>query len=427
MHMYLRKGAMIDVEQDTTETYPVPYPMKSRQDLIVAAELETELGTLLHEYGPVVPAIMPFGEGRAWIAIGYDEVKQVMSDDRFVVWKHRGNNYPRLRHSEGHKPPFRMAFDKMDGPDQIARRRVLARHLSVRRVMGMREESRAKIERFLDGFIALGQGADLMTQFVEHIPLSVIADLLGVPENETEIFLEAALDHMNGRITSEEQANAHIIKVNEYFDRLVARRREEPGDDLISALLGDVDGGIWDDEELGGVGFVLLTAGHDATASIIGGILYWLAHDPERFRYLKENRSVLPRAIEEFLRVVPAGTGTRSRIAIEDVEIGGVVVRKDDAIHPVVHPANFDERVFTHPHELDFDREEAPHLRFGFGSHACPGSQLARMEFREVLDAVLDRFATLEAAQPAEDWREQMLMRGPKALKVNWTLEEERS
>lgn len=424
--MYLRKDIMIDLEQETM-TVPVPYPMKSRQDLIVAAELENELGTLRSEYGPVVPALMPFGEGRAWIAIGYDEVKQVMSDERFVVWKHRGNNYPRLRHSEGHKPPFRMAFDKMDGPEQIARRRVLARHLSVRRVMGMRDESRAKIERFLDRFIALGQGEDLMTQFVEHVPLSVIADLLGVPAHETEIFLEAALDHMNGRITSEEQASAHITKVNEYFDSLVARKRAEPGDDLISALLGDVDGGIWDDEELGGVGFVLLTAGHDSTASIIGGILYWLAHDPGRFRYLKENRDVLPRAIEEFLRVVPAGTGTRVRIATEDVEIGGVLVRKDDGIHPVVHPANFDENVFSNPRTLDFDREDGAHLRFGFGSHACPGSQLARMEIREVLDAILDRFATLEAAQPTDDWREHMLMRGPKALKVNWTLEEEQS
>ena len=406
-------------------TYPVPYPMQSRQDLIVASELETELGTLRHEHGPVIPALMPFGKGQAWIAVGYDEVKQVMSDERFVVWKHRGNDYPRLRHSEGHKPPFRMAFDKMDGPEQIARRRVLARHLSVRRVMGMKDESRAKIESFLDKFIALGQGADMMKQFVEHVPLAVISDLLGVPADETDIFLEAALDHMNGRITSEEQANAHITKVNDYFDHLVARRRKEPGDDLISALMGDLDGGIWDDEELGGVGFVLLTAGHDSTASIVGGILYWLAHDPERFRELKENRDLLPRAVEEFLRVVPAGTGTRVRIATEDVEIGGVLVKKDDGIHPVVHPANFDENIFANPSELDFEREGEAHLRFGFGPHACPGNQLARMEIREVLDAVLNRFAAIEAVAHTGDWRERMLMRGPKSLEVNWTLEGE--
>ncbi|QCU79596.1 cytochrome P450 (plasmid) [Citricoccus sp. SGAir0253] len=406
-------------------TLPVPYPMQSRQDLIVASELETDLETLRHEHGPVVPALMPFGKGRAWIAIGYDEVQQVMSDERFVVWKHRGNDYPRLRFNEGHKPPFRMAFDKMDGPEQIARRRVLARHLSARRVMGMRDESRTLIEGFLDDFIAGGQGADLITQFVEHVPLAVISKLLGVPEDETDIFLEAALDHMNGRITTEEQANAHIMKVNEYFDHLVARKRAEPGEDLISALLGDMDGGIWDDEELGGVGFVLLTAGHDSTASIIGGILYWLAHDPERFRYLKENRDVLPRAIEEFLRVVPAGTGTRVRIATEDVEIGGVVVKKDDGIHPVVHPANFDERVYSDPHTLDFGRDEPAHLRFGFGSHACPGNQLARMEIREVLDAVLNRFASFEAVDQPANWRERMLMRGPKTLKVTWTLEKE--
>ncbi|OAV51052.1 cytochrome P450 [Enteractinococcus helveticum] len=407
----------VDVEVE------VPYPMQSRQDLIVAAELEHDLGTLRKNYGPVVPALMPFGEGDAWIAIGYNEVRQVMSDERFVVWKHRGNNYPRLRFNEGSRPPFRMAFDKMDGPEQIARRRVLAKHLSARRVMNMREGTREKVENFLDDFIKQGQGADAMGQFAEQVPLAVISDLLGVPADETDIFLEAALDHMNGRIASEEQANKHINKVNAYFDHLVARRHKEPGDDLISALLEDV-GGTWDDEELGGVGFVLLTAGHDSTASIIGGLLYWLAHDPERFQYLKNNRQILPRAIEEFLRVVPAGTGTRVRIATEDVEIGGVTVKKDDGIHPVVHPANFDESVFENPMELNFAREGETHLRFGFGSHACPGNQLARMEIREVLDAVLSRFATFEAAVPSENWRSEMLMRGPKELKVNWTLEE---
>lgn len=415
---------MTTTEQTVGAGIPVPYPMQSRQDTIVAGELEHDLGTLRRDYGPVIPALMPFGEGNAWIAVGYEEVRQVMSDERFVVWKHRGNNYPRLRFNEGNRPPFRMAFDKMDGPEQIARRRVLAKHLSARRVMGMKEETRNKVEAFLDGFIAGGQGSDLIPDFVEHVPLAVISDLLGVPAEETDIFLEAALDHMNGRITSEEQANAHINKVNAYFDHLVARRHEEPGDDLISALLNDV-GGTWDDEELGGVGFVLLTAGHDSTASIIGGILYWLAHDPVQFRNLKDNRELLPRAIEEFLRVVPAGTGTRVRIATEDVEIGGVLVKKDEGIHPLVHPANFDESVFENPDQLNFDREGDTHLRFGFGSHACPGNQLARMEIREVLEAVLNRFATLEPAAPVENWRERMLMRGPKELKVNWTLEEE--
>lgn len=413
----------MNTSEQTVGTIPVPYPMQSRQDTIVVSDLEHDLGTLRREYGPVIPALMPFGEGNAWIAVGYEEVQQVMSDERFVVWKHRGNNYPRLRFNEGNRPPFRMAFDKMDGPEQIARRRVLAKHLSARRVMGMRDETRAKIEVFLDAFTEQGQGSDLIPNFVEHVPLAVISDLLGVPADETDIFLEAALDHMNGRITTEEQANAHITKVNEYFDHLVARRHEEPGDDLISALLSDV-GGVWDDEELGGVGFVLLTAGHDSTASIIGGILYWLAHDPEQFRNLKDNRDLLPRAIEEFLRVVPAGTGTRVRIATEDVEIGGVLVKKDDGIHPVVHPANFDETVFENPEQLDFNRDGRTHLRFGTGTHACPGNQLARMEIREVLDAVLDRFATFEATEKRENWRGEMLMRGPKELKVNWTLEE---
>ncbi|MDQ0120828.1 nocardicin N-oxygenase [Pseudarthrobacter defluvii] len=403
-----------------TTSYPVPYPMQSRQDIIVAAQLEHELKTLREEYGPVVPAIMPFGEGRAWIAIGYDEVQQVMSDERFSVAKHRGNNYPRMRHSEGHKPPFRLAFDKMDGPEQVARRRVLARHLSVKRVMALKPHTRQVVEDFLDNFQQQGPGADLMTDFVEQVPIAVISRLLGIPDEEKNLFRDAALDLMNGRVTTEAEANKHITTVNDYFDSLVARRRVQPGDDLISALITDVDSGTWDDEELGGVGFVLLTAGHDATASTIGGILYWLAHDPERYAFLRENRELIPRAIEEFLRIVPAGTGTRVRIATEDVEIGGVLVKKDDGIHPVVHPANFDPRIYSDPYALDLKRDEAPHLRFGYGPHACPGSQLARMEIRELLNGVFDRFPRLWAVDNADDWRDQMLLRGPKSLRVAW-------
>lgn len=404
----------------------VPYPMQARQDLVRGPQLERELRALREKVGPVIPAVMPFGEGRAWIAVGHEEVRQVFDDPRFGVAAHRGNNYPRMRHSEGHKPPFPIAFIHMDGPEHVAKRRVLTRHLSVKRVMAMRPHTEQLVQGFLDAFEALGPGADLVTNYSEQIPLAVISHLLGIPLEEKEHFLDAALDMMNGRVDSEEEANRKIEEVSSYFGTLVRRKRAHPEADLLSAVVNDADAGKWSEEELEGAGFALLTAGHDATASMLGGILYWLAHDQEMYQRLRDNREELSRAIEEFLRFIPAGTGTRVRIAYEDVEIGGVTVRKGDGIHPTVHPANFDDRVYTDPLNLDIARDDAPHLRFGYGPHACPGSQLARMELHVAVSAVLDRFPRLEVVDPQDDWRENILMRGPRSLHVTWQTEGER-
>lgn len=410
-----------------SEAATLPYQMQARQDLVKGPQLERELRSLRHTVGPVIPAVMPFGEGQAWVAVGHQEARQVFEDPRFGVAAHRGNNYPRMRHSEGHKEPFPISFIHMDGPEHVAKRRVLTRHLSVKRVLAMKPHTEGIVADFLHEFESQGPGADIVAYYSEQIPLAVISHLIGIPVEDKDYFLDAALDMMNGRVATEEEANKKIAEVSSYFGRLAKQKRDDPQDDLLSAIVTDAAAGKWTEEELEGAGFALLTAGHDATASILGGILYWLVHDPDLYAYLRDNRDKLPRAIEEFLRVIPAGTGTRVRIAYEDVEIGGVTVKKGDGIHPTVHPANFDERVYTDPLDLIVDRDETPHLRFGFGPHGCPGSQLARMELQVAISAIFDRFPRLWAVDPSDGWREEVLMRGPRSVHVAWDADEARS
>ena len=408
-------------EQETPGC-PVPhYTLPGRQDSIVAPAFARELRELRRKFGPVVRTTFPYG-GDGWLAIGYEEAKVVFSDPRFCIGRHRGNDYPRVRENDGSYAPFPMSFVLMDPPDHTVRRRVLTRHFSVKRVNDMRPHVRATVDAYLDDVEELGRGVDLVEHFSTRVPLTVASELLGVPPDERLRYVPHVLDLVSGRVANREDSNAKIEAINAYFGELLERRRQDPADDLLSALIHDTDvKGAWSEEELRGIGYVMLFAGHDATAAILGGALYWLAHDTTLYQTLRRaERPDLRRALEEFLRFLPAGTGTRSRIATEDIELGGVVIKEDEAVVPLVHPANFDERAFVDPLVIDPGRTGAGHLRFGFGAHACLGQQLARMEIEEAVAGVMRRFPYFRVESPRPDWQETLLMRGPTELRVAW-------
>ena len=396
------------------------HTLAHRQDQVVAPALERELRALRHRHGPVFRATFPVG-GDGWLAVGYDEVKAVMADPRFGVWAHREGDHPRVRDNEGRRPPFPVSFVLMDPPHHTRRRRALTKHFSVTRVRDLRPATERTVAAHLDRLEEAGPGVDLVPEFVQRIPVAVACELFGVPDSDRHRFLPAAMDLINGRSTDPTVNDQLIESINTYFGELLDARRAAPGDDLISALAHDpVVTEVWSEEELRGVGFVLLFAGHDATSAILGGALQWLVHSPDLYALVRERRDDLRTVVEEFLRVLPAGIGTRSRIANEDVELGGVVIRAGEAVIPLVHTANFDERVFDEPQEIRFDGSRGPNVRFGHGIHACLGQQLARMEIEVALRALVDRFPRLSPVEPDEHWREKTLLRGPKSVRVTW-------
>ncbi|GAA4554506.1 cytochrome P450 [Pseudonocardia xishanensis] len=398
---------------------PVPYPLPLRQDEVLAPPLERDFAEL-RSISPLVRATFPFG-GEGWIALGYKEVKAVLSDSRFSLAEAMRGDHPRIRITEG-GPPFPPSFTQLDPPEHTKQRGVLMKHLTVKRVRALRPAIEKIVGEQLDAIERKGPPADFATDFAQDIPVRVLCHLLGVPATERARFLADASPLANSRVVDVEEAARLFASLTEYFGELVARKRAHPTDDLLSALVHDTElGGLWTTEELHGVGVVLLIAGHDATAAILGGILRWLVHQPHTYASLRDEPEMIPKAFEEFVRFLPAGlAGTRSRIAMEDVTIGDVTIAAGEAVLPIVHAANFDESEFAHAGELDLNRSASPHVAFGHGAHSCVGSQLARVEIDVAVRATLQRFERLVAVDPDPEWRQQILLRGPKSIPVTW-------
>ena len=396
----------------------VPYPLPIRQDELLALPLERDFAEL-RATSPLVRAVFPFG-GEGWIALGYNEVKIVLSDPRFSVAEAIRGDYPRIRISEG-GPPFPSTFFQMDAPDHAKRRGVLMKHLTVKRARAMRPAIEKIVGDLLDAMERVGAPADLVALFANEVPVHVLCHLLGIPVEERNRFIDEARPLINLHISDPSEVVRIIGSLTGYFGELVERKRAEPADDLLSALVHDTElSGLWSIEDLHGVGVMLLLVGHDATSAILSGILYWLIHQPQTYQRLRDQPDTIPRAFEEFVRFLPAGFDSRSRIAMEDVTIGGITIAAGEAVLPILHSANFDETAFENAAELDLDREPRNHVGFGYGPHLCAGSQLARVEIDVAMRAILQRFERLEAATPDPRWREQILLRGPKSMPVTW-------
>jgi cytochrome P450 len=422
--------AVRDLHEGFEVTEPVRFVHPS-QDEGVGILLAREFARLREQYGGIVRARFPhgsypYGNSEGWVAIGYDEVKWAFSDPRFELFGHRFADYPRMLLNQADKPPRPLSFIMMDGESHARRRRVVVRHLSVKRVSELRPVIWRLAGEHLDRIVTMGSGADFEEHYADLIPVSVVCELLGVPFGERAEFVPIAVDLINGRVDSLADSDRKLLVIRNYFRKLAARRRQDPGDDFLSLLIRDAEAAGWSEEEIEGIGHTLLSAGHDAPSAILGGMLFALAHTPDLYNELRGRIDDLTGPVEEFLRYVPASTASRTRIATEDIDAFGVHIRKGEVVHPVTHGANFDSRVFGEPETIDLDRRQAPQLRFGYGPHVCPGAQLARVELEIALRAVLERFkafrAVDNASEGAGDWRLSMYLNGPRRLRVAWEL-----
>jgi len=407
---------------------PVVYEHQPSHSLLKPV-LEREMEMLRDAHGGIIRARFPYGSyphgsSEGWIAIGYEEARWAFSDPRFGLFGHRSHDYPRMLINQADKPPRPLSFIMMDGKDHLVRRRLVSKHLTSRHVRDLRPAIERIVDSALDDVIAAGPGADMIALFSKIIPISVVCHLLGAPLDERDQFVPAAIAQSHGLVTSVEESEANILMISRYFQGLAAQRRAAPRGDFLSDLIADADAQGWAEEEVDGIGHTLLSAGHDAPSSILGGMIHVLAHRPDLFAQLRERRDDLRSPVEEFLRYLPAGTGTRTRIANEDIDAFGVNIRKGDVVQPLVHAANYDPARFDSPDEIDLDRVDNHHLRFAFGPHACPGAHIARLELEIALRRVLERFSSLTATDglaPA-DWLAGIYVRGPRELAVEWTL-----
>jgi nocardicin N-oxygenase len=373
---------------------------------------------------PLSRVVLPHG-GEAWLATRFADVRTVLADPRFSRAATVGADVPRVRPEIDDNAA---SILNMDPPDHTRLRRLVATAFTARRVEQLRPRATELTIEMLAGMRAAGPGADLVEHVSVPLPVTIICELLGVPVADRTIFRAGADAALSTSSRTPEQRATARAEMLAYMAELVAQRRAEPREDLLSALVTAHDqGDRLTTAELVGLGVGILIAGHETTMNMIGNMTILLLTRPDRGAPLRgdgpDAKEAITRGVEELLRYTPLGASAGfPRIATEDLELSGVRVRAGEAVIAVVHAANRDPEVFERPEELVLDRPTGPTVAFGYGPHHCLGAQLARMELQEAIGALLREFPDLHLAIPADEvpWRRGALVRGPERLPVDW-------
>lgn len=385
------------------------------------AELEMEpLFARLREEEPISQVRLPHG-GNAWLVTRYADVKAVLGDPRFGRAATVNDAAPRIQPD----PAGEGVLMSLDPPDHTRLRRTLAGAFTRRRVEELRPATRALAEGLVDAMEAAGAPADLVTAYALPLPVAVVCDLLGVPEDARDRLRTWSDALLSTTACTPDESAAAARSMSDYFTDLIGRRRERPTDDLLSALIRirDQENTSPRDEELALLTRDLLVAGHETTASQIANCAYLLMRWPEAADRLRAAPELTAQAVEELLRYVPLGSGSfRARVATEAVTVCGVRIEAGETVFAPTVSANRDPEVFADPDDLVLDRSPNPHLAFGHGVHHCLGAQLARLELQVALEVLLRRAPGLRLAVCPEDlnWRTGMQIRGPQKLPVQW-------
>ncbi|GAA4557362.1 cytochrome P450 family protein [Planotetraspora kaengkrachanensis] len=378
----------------------------------------------LREKAPMVRGVFPGVDTPIWLVSRYDDVKLVLSDRRFV---NDPANVPgmdvrniRERAIQARGIPAEYARYLMDGildvdgADHIRLRKLVSRTFTARRVAELRPRVEGITEDLLDGLAATPADGvvDLMERYAYPLPITVICELVGIPEECRPRWREwgkALVSLEPGRFG--DVVGAMVTHIQD----LIERRRAEPAGDLLTGLIRahDEDGDHLSDTEMITMVLTLVLAGHETTAHLIGnGVVALLTH-PEQLALLRDRPGLTPRAVHELMRWCGPVHATRMRYAGEDLEIGGMPVRQGEAVMAMLVGANYDPREFDAPDRFDVTREpderRENHVGFGHGLHYCLGAALARQEGEVAIEALLRRFPDLALAVDPADLQRQLL------------------
>ncbi|MBB5074696.1 cytochrome P450 [Nonomuraea endophytica] len=369
------------------------------------------------DHGPISRFTFPDGH-EGWLVTGYDLVRSVLADSRFSSRKELMRHHPLIDFGDVEVPPAPPGeFLLMDDPQHSRYRKPLAGKFTVRRMRLLTERIEQVTAEHLDAMEKAGPSTDLVTAFAKPIPAVMICELLGVPYADRGSFQGNVEKFMDGQ-TPDDELIAAYTAVQTYLAELVAAKRANPTDDVLSDLL---DGDLTD-EELRGVSLILLAAGLDTTANMLALGTFALLRNPAQLAALRADPSLTERAVEELLRYLTVAKSSM-RTALEDVELGGHTIPAGSAMILSYHTANRDPERFSDPHLLDLRRQDGGHLAFGHGIHQCLGQQLARIEMQVAFAALIQRFPTLRLAVPAEevDLRPETAdIFGVNSLPVTW-------
>lgn len=311
----------------------------------------------------------------------------------------------------------------MDAPEHTRLRKLLNKGLSPAAIEGLRPQVEAMVDRMLAP-LKHGSEVELMREFANPVPVCIISEMMGIPYEDQEKFVEwsraIAVFRGNPNRTVEEARAAQdaLIAMTDFFRKTVADRRRNKGNDLISLLIDiEEEGEVLTEEELYAQCIALLFAGHETTRNLIGNGMYTLLKHPQEAAELREKPEIIRAAVEELLRYESPVQFT-ARVLKEDMEICGQTIKKGWTVQCMLGAANRDPRQFKEPQQLNLNRLNNQHLAFGAGAHFCIGNQLARLEGQVALLNLVQRFPAMKIAGTRPEWASTFGFRGLKSLSV---------
>ncbi|WP_027661642.1 cytochrome P450 family protein [Salinispora mooreana] len=377
----------------------------------------------IRDESPLAHAMVPGVDGPVWLVTRHESVRKVLGDRRFVndptnvpgsstpdLWAHaalaQGVPHEYLEHVR--------SMLQLDGEVHARLRRLVSRAFTMRRITALRPRMMQLTEELLD--LLPAKAEDGVVDLVEHFnyvqPISVICALVGVPAAD-----RAAWIRWSRVLTSMESGTIGdaVTGMVDNIRALIEQRRAEAADDLLTDLVRvrDADGDRLSEREMITLVITLVTAGHDSTGLLLSNGLAALLTHPDQLAKLRADPSLGPQAFDELMRWCSAIVAARPRYATEDVELEDGLVRRGDAVIPVLVSANYDPEVFEDPHRLDITRVHEQrrfhHVGFGDGLHYCLGAALAKHEAAIAITALLERYPGLELAVPAQRLRRARL------------------
>jgi len=366
---------------------------------------------------------------QGWIVTSYAAVFEVIRDTE------RFSNAWRLPALLDQLPPdaqheilplrrhFSVGLINSDPPDHSRLRGLVRKAFTPRTVEGWRSRVAALTGELL---AAIGDGGafDLVGRLAYPLPVRVITELVGIPSADADRYkawsetIFRFIGTGSADLPAVREAQAAMLELTEYFRDLFARRRREPRDDLLSALVAVEDGGErLSEDELLSICSTFISAGHETTTSLIGSGVLSLMRHREQLAMLREQPQLIGSAVEEMLRY-EAPLQRDLKVATRDTEVEGVMIHKGDLVFAMLGAANRDPDQFPDPHLLDITREPNRHLSFGHGAHFCLGAPLARLEAQIAITSLLRRYPRLRLAQDGVQWRRDIALRSLTGLDV---------
>ncbi|ASU83048.1 cytochrome P450 [Nocardiopsis gilva YIM 90087] len=387
----------------------------------------------VREQGPVVKGRFVDGS-TIWFITRHEEVRSVLNDPRFannstsVPGVEENERVAIMRHfgiPEEYIPYIADSILDSDGADHTRLRKLVSRAFTVRRVNELRPRVEEITDRLLDELPDTAENGvvDLIEHFTYPLPITVISEMVGVPEEDRPLWRKWS----HGLISMEPEAMGNAMRdMVDHINQMIEQRRSAPSDDLIDAMIQvqDEDGTKLSDVELATMILTLVIAGHETTAHLLGNGTVALLTHPDQLELLREDESRLPAAVHELMRWCGPVLATRPRFATEDVMVGETLIRQGERVQAMLVAANHDPRYFDSPERLDITRRPVTrgeqHVGFSHGAHYCLGAALARQEGEVAFGKLFRRYPELSLAVPEDEleWEQSPGMRRLARLPV---------